>query len=69
MSFLIGFLDEEIYMKQPEGFVDGSDCICRLNRSLYGLKQTRRNWNKRFSDCFMLVGFEISEANPCLFLK
>lgn len=40
-------LTEEIYMKQPEGFVDSGqqNMGCRLKKSLYGLKQARRFWN------------------------
>ncbi|CAI7897508.1 unnamed protein product, partial [Closterium sp. NIES-53] len=38
-AFLYGVVDEEIYMKQPEGYDDGSGRICRLNKAIYGLKQ------------------------------
>ncbi|CAI7883278.1 unnamed protein product, partial [Closterium sp. NIES-53] len=38
-TFLYGVVDEEIYMKQPEGFDDGSGRVCRLNKAIYGLKQ------------------------------
>ncbi|XP_060857196.1 uncharacterized protein LOC132934828 [Metopolophium dirhodum] len=41
-AFLYGDLDEEIYMRQPEGFNDGTEMVCRLQRSLYGLKQSPR---------------------------
>ena len=54
-AFLHGDLDEDIYMEQPEGFVvDGkSKMVCKLKKSLYGLKQSPRQWYKRF-DHFML---------------
>jgi Reverse transcriptase (RNA-dependent DNA polymerase)/gag-polypeptide of LTR copia-type/Zinc knuckle len=68
-AFLYGTLDEEIYMKQPEGFNDGSDHVCRLERSLYGLKQSSRCWNKRFVDHLMKLGFTQSEADPCLYVR
>ncbi|CAI7796834.1 unnamed protein product [Closterium sp. NIES-53] len=41
-AFLYGVVDEEIYMKQPEGYDDGSERVCRLNKAIYGLKQAPR---------------------------
>lgn len=54
-AFLHGDLDEEIYMEQLEGFVQHRNKIfvCRLKKSLYGLKQSPRQWYKKF-DFFML---------------
>ena len=54
--FLHGEFEEEIYMDQPEGFVvpGKEDLVCKLKRSLYGLKQSPRHWYKRF-DSFMLA--------------
>lgn len=48
-AFLNGNLKEEIYMKQPEGFSDGTTKVCLLKRSLYGLKAPRC-WNSCFED-------------------
>ena len=39
--YLNGILEEEIYMCQPEGFTDSTECICKLRHTLYGLKQSR----------------------------
>nr|GEV18724.1 putative retrotransposon Ty1-copia subclass protein [Tanacetum cinerariifolium] len=49
-AFLNGYLDEDIYMVQPKGFVDPKHPkkVCKLQRSIYGLKQASRSWNKRF---------------------
>ncbi|GKD00750.1 retrotransposon protein, putative, ty1-copia subclass, partial [Tanacetum coccineum] len=54
-AFLHGDLEEEIYMSQPEGFVvqGKEDYVCKLRKSLYGLKQSPRQWYKRF-DSFMV---------------
>lgn len=51
-AFLNGTLDEEICMEQPEGFfVKGKeDWVCLLKKSLYGLKKSPRQWNKRFDE-------------------
>ena len=49
-AFLNGNLTEDVYMSQPEGFVDPENegKICKLQRSIYGLKQASRSWNIRF---------------------
>lgn len=67
-AFLYGELDEEIYMQQPEGFNDNSGKVCRLNRSLYGLKQASRCWNKKFTDFLKSFGLVASKADPCVFI-
>ena len=47
-ALINGDLDEEIYMKQPEGFHIGfPNKVCRLRKLLYGLKQSARQWNKK----------------------
>lgn len=44
-AYLNGVLKEEVYMEQPEMFSDGSAKVCKLIKSIYGLKQSGRNWN------------------------
>ncbi|GJZ34679.1 retrotransposon protein, putative, ty1-copia subclass [Tanacetum coccineum] len=58
-AFLNGYLSEEVYMKQPEGFVNPKypNRVCKLKRSIYGLKQALRQWNKRFIDEIKKFGF------------
>lgn len=68
-AFLYGDLEETIYIKQPEGFEDGTERVCRLKRSLYGLKQSPRCWNKCFGQFLTDLGFKASEADPCLFIR
>ena len=50
-GFLLGDLAEEVYMEQPSGFVAQGEfgLVCKLRRSLYGLKQSPRAWFNRFS--------------------
>jgi hypothetical protein len=49
-TFLHGDLEEELYMKQPKGFEEKGkeDLMCRLNQSLYGMKQAPRQWYLEF---------------------
>nr|GEW45327.1 hypothetical protein [Tanacetum cinerariifolium] len=51
-AFLNGYLDEDIYMVQPKGFFDPKHFrkVCKLQRSIYGLKKASRSWNKRFDE-------------------
>ncbi|GFV77405.1 copia protein [Trichonephila clavipes] len=66
-AFLYGDLEETIFMKQPEGFKDGSGRVCKLKRSLYGLKQSPCCWNKCFGQFLKDLGFKASEADPCIY--
>ena len=52
-AFLNGHLEEEVFMKQPEGFVEEGNehLVCRLKQSLYGLKQSPRCWNSTLDPC------------------
>ncbi|GBL76619.1 Retrovirus-related Pol polyprotein from transposon TNT 1-94 [Araneus ventricosus] len=51
-AFLYGDLNEEIYMKQPQGYEDGTQRVCKLKKNLCGLKQAPRCWNQKFK-CFL----------------
>ena len=67
-AFLNGYLDKSIYMMQPEGFiVEGQEQkVCKLLRSIYGLKQASRSWNLRFDETIKTFGFEQNVDEPCL---
>ena len=68
-AFLNGVIKEEIYMHQPEGYEDGSQRVCKLLRSLYGLKQSPRCWNERFKKVMLSFRLQESTADPCLFYR
>ncbi|GJZ12069.1 retrotransposon protein, putative, ty1-copia subclass [Tanacetum coccineum] len=70
-AFLNGYLDEDIYMVQPEGFVDPNHPrkVCKLQRSIYGLKQASRSCNKRFDEEIKKFGFDQNLDEPCVYQK
>ncbi|KAJ4704584.1 Retrovirus-related Pol polyprotein from transposon TNT 1-94 [Melia azedarach] len=67
--FLHGELEEEIYMTQPDGFqVPGKeDYVCKLKKSLYGLKQSPRQWYKRFDSYMIEIGYTRSPYDCCVY--
>lgn len=69
-AFLHGVLEEEVYMKQPPGFEDKNKLfhVCRLDRSLYGLKQALRAWYSRLSTKLQQLGFAPSKSDTSLFI-
>nr|GFA55466.1 retrotransposon protein, putative, Ty1-copia subclass [Tanacetum cinerariifolium] len=70
-AFLNGYLNEKVYMEQPDGFVNPKypNRVCKLKRSIYGLKQASRQWNKRFDDEIKKFGFTQNRDEPCVYLK
>ncbi|CAI7760041.1 unnamed protein product, partial [Closterium sp. NIES-53] len=68
MAFLYGVVDEEIYMKQPEGYDDGRGRVCRLNKAIYGLKQAPRCWYARLVEVLEALGFKVSRCDESLFM-
>jgi hypothetical protein len=66
-AYLNGTL-EEIYMKQPEGFSDGTGRVCRLIHTLYGLKQSGREWNKTISSYLTSIGFTRLSTEHAIFI-
>nr|KAJ0218484.1 hypothetical protein LSAT_V11C300108620 [Lactuca sativa] len=71
ITFLNGDLDEEIYMKQPEGFVmpGNEHKVCKLKKSLYGLKQAPKQWHQKFDDIVLSNGFALNQAYKCVYSK
>jgi hypothetical protein len=66
-AFLYGNIDEILYMQQPDGYQDGTKRVCKLNRSLYGLKQASRCWNQRFTSVLSRLGLHPTNADACVF--
>ncbi|KAL0284824.1 UNVERIFIED_CONTAM: Retrovirus-related Pol polyprotein from transposon RE1 [Sesamum angustifolium] len=66
-AFLHGYLDEEIFMLPPEGYDVPQGHVCKLKRSLYGLKQASRQWNQEFTSQLVAFGFTQSSHDHCLF--
>ena len=70
-AFLNGELTEEVFMKQPEGFVEKGkeNLVCRLKRSIYGLKQSPRCWNATLDDHLKKMKFVQTKGDPCLYVS
>ena len=70
-AFLNGELEEEVYMKQPEGFSsnDGEHLVCKLKKSIYGLKQASRQWYLKFHDIISSFGFVENIMDQCIYQK
>jgi len=71
IAFLHGDLNEEIYMDRPEGFkIKGKEnLVCRLRKSLYGLKQALRLWYRKFDSFMEENGFNKTISDHCVFIK
>jgi hypothetical protein len=70
-TFLHGDLEEEIYMKQPKGFVvkGKKELVCKMKNSLYGLKQSPRMWYQKFDTYMLGLGFTRSKVDHCVYFK
>uniref|UniRef100_A0A2N9FRN5 CCHC-type domain-containing protein n=1 Tax=Fagus sylvatica TaxID=28930 RepID=A0A2N9FRN5_FAGSY len=70
-AFLHGNLEEEIFMEQPEGFKQPGteNLVCRLKKSLYGLKQSPRQWYKRFDSYMIQIGYTRCEYDCCVYVR
>ncbi|KAG8491339.1 hypothetical protein CXB51_014517 [Gossypium anomalum] len=70
-AFLNGFLEEEIYVEQPQGFkvADKEEMVYRLKKALYGLKQAPKTWYSRIDGYLASLEFERSSSEPTLYVK
>ena len=71
IAFLNGNLEEEIYMMQLEGFIakNQEHMVCKLKRSIYGLKQASRSWNIRFDQAIKSFGFQQNLDKPFVYKR
>ncbi|GKE68958.1 retrovirus-related pol polyprotein from transposon TNT 1-94, partial [Tanacetum coccineum] len=70
--FLHGDLDEDIYMTQPKGFQSArkeENLVCKLKKSLYGLKQEPRQWYLKFDSFMQRAGYKRYAMDHCCYLK
>jgi hypothetical protein len=70
-TFLNGSLEEEVYMKLPEGFCfdKGDQLVCRLKKSIYGLKQASHQWYLKFQNVINSFGFAENIVDNCIYQK
>ena len=70
-AYLNGKLQDDVYMRQPEGFVEkGKEhLVCKLNKGLYGLKQSGRVWHQTLRLEMEKLGFKHGDADPTVFFR
>ena len=68
-AYLNSDIDYEIYMKQPEGYEQGQNLVCRLNKSIYGLKQSAYLWNATLIKFMETQNLLQSKIDPCVFVR
>jgi hypothetical protein len=69
VAFLNGVLSEELYMDQIQGYEDGTNRKVRMRKTIYGLKQSPREWNAVMDTYLRSQGFKPSIADPCMYSK
>jgi hypothetical protein len=69
IAFLYGMLTEDVHMVQPEGFVANARKVCKLQGSIYGLKQASLSWNRRFDEVVKMFGFIKNPDEACFYKK
>lgn len=66
-AFLNGKVNSEVYVKQPKGYTDGTNRVCKLIKALYGLKESPRAWYNCLDKFLTSINFKKSTADPCLY--
>ena len=68
-AYLNGKLKEEIYMSQPKGFDNGTSHLCWLIKTLYGLKQSGREWNEELNSKLSSINFDRLCSDLCVYIR
>nr|GEX23743.1 zinc finger, CCHC-type [Tanacetum cinerariifolium] len=70
-AFLNGALDEEVYMNQHQGFImpGNKNKVCKLIKSLYGLKQEPKQWHQKFDEVVLSNSYLLNQADKCVYRK
>src|ERR1700721_2063724 len=68
-AYLNGILQETVYMKHPEGYEDGTGRVCKLIKTLYGLKQSGREWNKQLDEKLRSHRYKRLISDPCAYVQ
>ena len=68
-DFIHGYLQEDIYMKNIEGYTSDPSLVCNLHKSLYGLKQAPRSWYAKMDSFLLSQNFERCKYDPNVYLK
>ncbi len=67
-AYLNGYLKENVYMDQPNGYNNSTNQVCWLQKTLYGLKQSGHEWNKELDRRLKAKGFVNLQSDPCMYI-
>jgi hypothetical protein len=67
-AFMYAPIKEDIYIRQPLGFDDGTSNVCHLRRCLYGLNQSPREFNELLGDSLVSQGWRHLMSDPCIYI-
>lgn len=68
-AYVNSVLKETVYMNQPKGFEIGDNLVCKLNKSIYGLKQSGNEWNKLLNNELLKLSFKRLKTDSCVYIK
>ena len=68
-AFMHGDIHEEIYMKHPEGYITDPSLVCKLKKSLYGLKHPPREWYSKMDAFLLSQNFQRCRSDPNVYLQ